>query len=376
MEERIIQFRVGVVVIAAALITGILIFLFGEGIHGQYTLYTKYKSAPGVTVDTPVRKNGVLIGRVAAVDLVQDGVMLTLKIDSNRKVTKGEVPRIGTASLLGDAVINFVPGEAGASTEVLPPDSVITNGVVESDPLQALASMAALQGDIRSAVVSIDKAGQGVADVSDKLSQALGGSQDQIKTLVIKSDQALDNINAVMTNLNEIVGDAEIKQKLRQTVLNLPVVLADARSTLNEAKATIQGFDRVSSRAEANLANLEALTQPLGERGDEIAASLERTIRNADELLGQLVTFTEAINSGKGTLGKLVYDPAMYQELSDTVGTVQELVKKLRPIISDVRIFTDKIARDPRILGAKGALDRRPSGMGVKGSPQAPAWHR
>jgi len=89
-----------------------------------------------------------------------------------------------------------------------------------------------------------------------------------------------------------------------------------------------------------------------------------------------LVTFTEAINSGEGTLGKLVYDPAMYEELSDTVGTVQELIKKLRPIISDVRIFTDKIARDPRILGAKGALDRRPSGMGVKGSPQAPAWHR
>jgi len=376
MEERIIQFRVGVVVIAAALVTGILIFLFGEGVRGQYTVYAKYKSAPGVTVDTPVRKNGVLIGRVAAVDLVEDGVMLTLKIDSDREILQGEIPRIGTASLLGDAVINFVPGEAGRAPEVVPPEYVITNGVVESDPLQALASMAELQDDIQKAIVSIDNAGQGVAGVSDQLSDVLGGNQDQIKALVTKSEQALDNINAVMTNLNQIVGDEEIKQKLRQTVVDLPMVLADARSTLNEAKSTIQGFDRVSARAEANLANLEELTQPLGERGDEIAASLERTIRNADELLGQLVTFTEAINSGEGTLGKLVYDPAMYEELSDTVGTVQELIKKLRPIISDVRIFTDKIARDPRILGAKGALDRRPSGMGVKGSPQAPAWHR
>jgi phospholipid/cholesterol/gamma-HCH transport system substrate-binding protein len=376
MEERIIQFRVGVVVIAAALVAGILVFLFGEGVRGQYTVYLKYKSAPGVTVDTPVRKNGVLIGRVAAVELVDEGVVLTLKIDDNREIRLGEVPRIGTASLLGDAVINFVPGGPGSEQGLVQPDAVLTNGIIESNPLQAIGSLAALQGDIQSAIASIDNAGQGVAGVSQQLSDVLGGNEDQLKSLVAKSDLALDNINSVMTNLNELVGDDEIKQQLRKTVMELPMVLADARATLNEAKSTIKGFDRVSSRAEANLANLEELTRPLGERGDEIAASLERTIRNADELLGQLVMFTEAINSGKGTLGKLIYDPGMYNELSQTVGTVQELVKKLRPIISDVRIFTDKIARDPRILGAKGALDRRPAGMGVKGIPAAPIYPR
>ena len=36
----------------------------------------------------------------------------------------------------------------------------------------------------------------------------------------------------------------------------------------------------------------------------------------------------------------------------------------------------DKIARDPRILGAKGALDRRPAGMGVKGIPAGPIYPR
>ena len=39
---------------------------------------------------------------------------------------------------------------------------------------------------------------------------------------------------------------------------------------------------------------------------------------------------------------------------------------KVRPILDDVRIFSDKIARDPRQLGVKGALSKTPSGYGLK----------
>jgi hypothetical protein len=44
--------------------------------------------------------------------------------------------------------------------------------------------------------------------------------------------------------------------------------------------------------------------------------------------------------------------------------------------MEDVRIFTDKIARDPRQLGVKGALDQTPSGQGSKhGLPTESATH-
>ena len=39
---------------------------------------------------------------------------------------------------------------------------------------------------------------------------------------------------------------------------------------------------------------------------------------------------------------------------------VSKLTKDLRPIVDDVRVFTDKIARHPEQLGVRGALDRRP----------------
>ncbi|MDG2470577.1 MAG: hypothetical protein P8M80_14940, partial [Pirellulaceae bacterium] len=46
---------------------------------------------------------------------------------------------------------------------------------------------------------------------------------------------------------------------------------------------------------------------------------------------------------------------------------VESISYQLEPILNDVRIFTSKISTDPRILGVKGALDRRPSGSGIKG---------
>ncbi|MEC8305859.1 MAG: mammalian cell entry protein, partial [Planctomycetota bacterium] len=76
MEERIIQFRVGVVVVASVCIGIILVLYFGEGWKPKYTLYLKTRMAPGVSKNTPVKKNGILIGRVWNVETAEDGVLL------------------------------------------------------------------------------------------------------------------------------------------------------------------------------------------------------------------------------------------------------------------------------------------------------------
>ena len=42
------------------------------------------------------------------------------------------------------------------------------------------------------------------------------------------------------------------------------------------------------------------------------------------------------------------------------------VVRRLEPIVNDVRVITDKVARDPAQMGVKGILDRRPPGPGQK----------
>ena len=53
-------------------------------------------------------------------------------------------------------------------------------------------------------------------------------------------------------------------------------------------------------------------------------------------------------------------DPQVYQDLAAAAANVKNLSRELRPIVDDIRVFSDKIARHPEQLGVRGALDRRP----------------
>ena len=90
MDERVVQFRVGVMVLATIIITGILILLFNEFPSmgaGTYTIHVRFSSAPGVAKDTPVRRSGILIGRVTDVEFDEKyNVIATLEINRDHTI--------------------------------------------------------------------------------------------------------------------------------------------------------------------------------------------------------------------------------------------------------------------------------------------------
>jgi phospholipid/cholesterol/gamma-HCH transport system substrate-binding protein len=109
-------------------------------------------------------------------------------------------------------------------------------------------------------------------------------------------------------------------------------------------------MERTSQRAEANLQNLERFTRPLGDRGEQIVGNVDSSIRKLDELLAQLVNFSDALNTSEGSLGRFVHDPELYDRLDRAAANVEEVSRKLRPIVDDVRVFTDKVSRHPGVI--------------------------
>ncbi len=112
--------------------------------------------------------------------------------------------------------------------------------------------------------------------------------------------------------------------------------------------------------------NVEALTEPCARRSEELVELLFNTLVDLDDTLIQAEKFGKLLNSSDGTVRRLLDDDEMYYELRRTIQNVEQASAKLRPIMDDVRIFSDKIARDPRQLGVRGALTQRPSGAGFK----------
>jgi phospholipid/cholesterol/gamma-HCH transport system substrate-binding protein len=371
MDERIIHLRVGAVVVVAVFLAAALILFFREGNvwTSKDTLYMYFDRAPNVTEDTPIRKNGILIGRVTKVELLADGgVRVTGSIDRQYRLRKHEVPSIASGSLFGDAVIEFTPDpEEPKSDEFYPDGANIADGRVASDPLSVLVN---LEPRLVAAVDSITGAGTEMTNAAGSFNNLIANNEARLNRIIQKTESTLDEFQVSLTSINRIVGDEELNQNLRRSLERLPTVLNEVEQTFVEGREAIAGFRRVSESAEKNLRNLEDLTRPLGERGEQLAADIERSVHNIDLLLAQLVDFSKALNNRDGTLGKLVYDRELYDRLNRTIGNVEEVSRQFQPIVNDVRILSDKLARDPRQLGLKGALDSRPLGIGTKANPR------
>jgi phospholipid/cholesterol/gamma-HCH transport system substrate-binding protein len=351
MNERVMQFRVGVVVLATAIIAGILIVLFGDLpslVQATYPLSMSFSDARGVSDGTPVRKNGILVGRVASVTLDErGGVNVVAEIDAYVPIYKDEQPRIAT-TLLGDAEIQLVPGTIRPPRQRVAEGEVLV-GLVSRDPFEVFLT---LEPKLGSALESLTQASEAVTKLSGNIDRMLVGD-DSFGKLMQKTERALDEFSLAMTNINDVMGDPQARANIKAMLEGLPQTLADLRQT-------VQGMGTTIDTADRNLRNLEGLTKPLGERGAGMVAQIDQTIGRLDEVMQQAVFFTKALNESDGTLGRLVRDPQVYEDLAAAAANVKGLSRELRPIVDDIRVFSDKIARHPEQLGVRGALDRKP----------------
>ena len=117
MNERVMQFRIGMFVIVAGLVLTMMLVWFGESpliLRDNVYVVVHYREAPGVAEGTPVRKSGIRIGEVSAIAFDErtnqpDGVLVTLSLDCKYRLKAGSVPRL-SRSLIGDVTIDMLPG--------------------------------------------------------------------------------------------------------------------------------------------------------------------------------------------------------------------------------------------------------------------------
>lgn len=376
MDDRQVKIRVGVIAVATITVAAVLVAYTTRFelpfANAQYPLQVRVNRAPGVGPSTPVQRDGVLIGRVERVESIRGGVMIFTQIDQGQQVLLSDAVRIRPSSLLGDAVVDIVQaGDFNAPAEVAAPESII-EGRALPDPIEAIS---ALQVNVGPAVESLGRAADAVTTVAERVNAILGENVtgekaialiDQANTAFESFDRTMAEVDKVAQAVNSVIGDAEVQQQLKQGLAAAPQVISGAKAFIVQAVDTITRLDAAVASAEANLKNIEGLTKPIGERGPELANLVVNALENLDATLNEARAFTKNLSQSQGTLGKLVNDPQLYNEVRTVVGNVNVILMKidrlanqLEPILVDARIFTDKVAREPgRIVG--GALQRGP----------------
>lgn len=394
---RSMQFRLGLMIIAGFFMLGTLIYIFSDWkslyAGDSYPIQIAFENAPNVKENTPVRRSGVLIGRVSKVHLTTDGVIISANIHRPFEILDNQVCQL-SQNLLGDAVLDFIP-------RTLPNGQIANvNGVPLEVPLKE-----PLKGICAPNLMSLASTMQEKADVvirsitqtSDNLNVLLtncnklvdGNSGDVVDTFH-QMRQIAQQAQKLLETTNQLVSDPEIQKGLKDSIVMMPDTFTQMRDTFAQAKTAISQLEGLSNnftkmtntadetltkintvveKTDRSISDINKITGPISEKTDIWLVKLGRALDNLDGILLQVNTFTTSLNESDGTINKLVKDPTLYNNLNSTIRDLKDLTSSLDPIIHNMEVFSDKVARHPESLGVRGALERQ---AGTKGVPPIP----
>jgi phospholipid/cholesterol/gamma-HCH transport system substrate-binding protein len=362
MDDRTMQWRTGIVVLFATLVTIALTLLFAQKdsifspkptVRPNYRVAIKFPEAPGVTGASPVRKSGILIGRVVSVELLDEegGALVTTEIDRDRKLFNDEICRINR-TLFGDSVLEFVKARDWEGDVELIDVTRRLDGIVAPDPIQVVGN---LEQNLSEAISSVGNTSNRMGDLMEKLNMLVGDETEmmarkqKIDKIIDKTTVTAEAITQLANAANSLIGDPVIRQDLAAALQEMPRLMAETRVVVGRINESMDSVDR-------SLGNVEEFTSILGKQGGDAIVRLNGSVDKLDRLMSEVLVFSESLNNSKGTIGQLVHNPELYHSVNRAVKNIEELTQQLRPIVSDARVFSDKIARHPEVLGVRGAI--------------------
>ncbi|WP_340104100.1 MlaD family protein [Rhodohalobacter sp. 8-1] len=283
--------KVGITVLLAAIVAVVgFRFMSDVPILSQsLKVQTTFVRADGLGTGSQVFVKGVKVGSVSQVQLTpSDSVRVIMRLDMNRPLPKGTVAYLTSLGLIEGKSIVL---ELGSSDEY-----VEFGGTIEGRYVQSIMETLGSKG------------------------QELG--DDLTSTFT--------ELNTFLEQLNETL-DEDTQSSLNETLKNTSSATRRIASMLEKKQ---QDIDQAITSGSSMLAQLDTLATDSRPRVDTLIASLEKNIRELEnvrvELEGasaELNEILKKINSGEGTIGKMVNDPSLYDNLDELTNELNVLMK-------------------------------------------------
>lgn len=255
----------------------------GFGKHVQYK--TLVKDASGIFEKTPIKVAGINAGKIKSIELSGRDALITFEIQDKVKVTPNAKLKIKSVGLLGD---KFIDIDLGAETDKrLEENSFITTEGGEG--LDSLAKDA-------SAVL------KDVKEITAGIKEAL--RDDEGRNMV---KQIVENINEVTSSLRRITDGNEDK---------INKIVDDIEALSSQLAHETDRYQK------------DSLMNDLSKIGP--------ILDKVDATVSDLKVIVADVKDGKGTVGKLLRDDAVVDQVSQTLSSVNRLVNRINNIEADI----------------------------------------
>lgn len=282
MRRRTDELLVGLLIIVA-IVVGVFgtLWLVRGGLERGYPLYARFPWGAGLSKGQPVLLAGINVGYVAEAELDPNGtIVVELRISRSYGIPVNSTATVVPVGIFGDQAIALTPERA--VTQYLPAGDTVPVGPGAPS--------------IQDLMFRVDSMSASMADVAHKFSVELvdeGGIEDLRATLA--------STNALVQQLSLVAVEQSRELSLTNATLRRSLSALDSA----ELAATVH--------------------------------SLRQTVANTEQLTSELQTTTTRLNSvlaaadsGGGTLGRLLHDPALYEDL-------RALVARLDSLTADVQ---------------------------------------
>ncbi len=283
------EFKVG-----ALAVVSITILYFGfnflKGIDlfkSTNSYYALYTNIDGLTKSNPVIINGLSVGRVSEIEILQhkeNKVSVEIGIDSKIKLNQGTIARLVNTDFLGSKAIELILSDSNAI--------VHKNG----DTLRS----------------DID------AGITDFLKQSAGSVGDDISTTISRINSVLESFQGNSEKINGTLTHLEIVTE--NLGRNLPVMEHKLYLLLDNLNKNSKQLNVVLTELKPVLVNAAQLTDSLKN------LELSQTLDKAQIMLESITANMDSLKNGAGTMGKLMQDDSLYIYLSNTARDLDRLL--------------------------------------------------
>ena len=273
------EFKIGLItIIAGALLYYGFNFLKGTDIFSpSKRFYATYANVSGLNVSNPIYFNGLPVGRVSGFELVQERgyIVVALDIDDGLMIGKDASATLANDGLFGGKAIVL---DVGKATE-------------QAQPGDTLAS-----------------------DMDKGMQDEIGIVTDNLNTTIIKINTLLDSLNQT-----DVKGTVGVVKETVETV-NKKIGELEIKKSLENVDALVISFKSRSDQLESVIESSQSLMDSLNQL--PVAESLAKLNESMDHI-NKLLT---AVQSEEGTVGKLLNNDSVYNNLNKLLVDMDELI--------------------------------------------------
>jgi len=254
------------------------------------TYLTEYNNVQGLNTASVVTINGVEVGKVINIVFNKEPekrgqLIVEFSVETDFEFSKKSIAKIYSASLMGGKSLAVIPSYEG---EMAKPGDFL-QGEIESDIFSSVTEkLNPLQAKVENVIVSADSLMTGLTDVLDT------NSRNNLKRSIARLNNTIANFENISKSVDELIKTNE--EKLGSTFENTKLMTN----------------------------NLAKLSDTL------VNANLGLTVKNLETTITSLNKILASVEAGDGTLGKLLNDEKMYNNLTNSSKELEELLREMK----------------------------------------------